>query len=411
MSCGMLKMKDKNVLLVGGGKKAYQKACELLQDEAIITCLSLEFVEELKQLPITLLHKQYDASDITMDYFMVYAVSEDRECNHQVVMDTNAKNIISASYHKDEDATFHVMKYEQYDDLTVALSTSGKYPAFTKTVFDDIQKVYKERHDERLRNLGIIRDYMLKEKIEKKYLLEDLLSASVEELKFYANAIRTNKAFIMVFHGVKQKEMYAKILQLIIAMGYDKTALYFSYIDDEALSQYHYFEEMNRILSLDKIKKTLKLLHIKEVVYQPMLFDKGENYKKMVHILKHEKVNDLLFTSHMLEAIMPLYLPAGNNLLVLPPLSDAKLKEDIINLHIPNVYVMMMNEELPEMKVKGALNLVSFYMLSDDDIMRSTFGNKGVFMKLLEHDYDGEAYRKLLIEDDAFIAYMKTLIQ
>ncbi len=411
MSCGMLKMKDKKVLLVGGGEHAYQKACELLQDEAIITCLATSFVKELETLEITLVHKEYEPSDINLSYFMVYAVSDDRERNHQVVVDANAQNIISASYHKDEDATFHVMKYEQYDDLTVALSTSGKYPAFTKTVFDDIQKVYTKRHDERLKNLGIIRDYMLKENIEKKYLLEDLLSASVEELKFYANAIRTNKAFIMVFHGVKQKEMYAKILQLIIAMGYDKTALYFSYIDDEALSEYHYFEEMNRILSLDKIKKTLKLLRIEQVVYQPMLFEKGENYKKMMHILADEKVNDLLFTPHMLDIIMLEYLPTGNNLLVLPPLSSTQLKEDINGLHIPNLYVMMMNESLPEMKVKGALNFVSFYMLSDDDIMRATFGNKGVFMSLLEHDYDAEAYRKLLIEDDAFIAYMKTIIE
>lgn len=408
MSCGMLNLHNKKILLVGGGRRAYKTAGEFIEDGAILTCISTDFIPNIESLHIEFIQKKYAKEDIKNEYFMVYALTDDREVNHKIVLDANEKGIISASYHKDEEATFTAMKYQQYDDLTVALSTSGKYPAFTKTVFDEIEKVYTKRYEERLKHLGIVRDYIMKENIEQKYLLKDLLNASVEELKFYSNAIRTNKAFIFVFHGVKQQEMYSKILRFIEAIGYDNNGVYFSYIDDEALKQYHYFEEMNRILSLDSIKKTLQLLKIKDVIYQPMVFEKGNNYHKMMEILKGERINDLLFNDHMLEVLLLDYLPSGNTLLVLPQLSSTTLKKRIEALRLPNVWVMMQNDEIPSMNKKGTMNLVGLFMLIDEDIIKKVFGKKGIFVKLFELDYDAEADRKILLEDETFREYIKT---
>lgn len=409
MSCGMLTLTNKKVLLIGGGKRAYKKAGELIEDGALLTCISPEFIPNIETLHITFIQKEYEKEDIKEDYFMVYALTDKRELNHQIVLDVNAKGIISASYHKDADATFMAMKYEKYDDLTVALSTSGKYPAFTKTVFDEIERVYSIKHEERLKYLGIIRDYMIKHEIEKVYLLEDLLNASLEELKFYGEAIKNNKALVFVFHGVKQKEMYTQILQFINQLEIHNQGVYFSYIDDEALKQYHYFEEMNRILSLDKIKRTLQTLKIKDIEYQPMLFEKGENYYKMADILKGEKVNGLLFTSHMLEGLLLNYLPKGNNLIVLPELSSIELKEAITRLHIPNLHVMMVHEPIPEMNIKGILNLHCFFMLIDEDDRRRVFSKSGIYVHLIETDYDAELDRTILIEDENFINCIKQM--
>lgn len=407
MSCGILKFNNKEILLVGGGSRALKKAGELMSDGAKLTCISLAFIPGIDKMDITFIQKSFENSDIEKKYFMVYALTDDRELNHQIVLETNEKGIISASYHQDKDATFVAMKYEKYDDLTVALSTSGKYPAFTKTVFDDIESVYSKRHDERLKNLGIIRTYMLEKGIQKKYLLEDLLSASIEELKFYSNAIKINKAIIFVFHGVKEKAMYAKILQFITKVGYDKAALYFSYIDDDALKKYHYFEEMNRILSLDKIKKTLHTLKLKNVIYQPMLFEKGNNYQKMMKILEGERVNDLLFSEAMLKEYLTSYLPQGNNLIVLPSLSNPQFKQTIQSIGIANLEVMQVNEEIPSMSKKGSMELHGFFVLMDEEDRRKVFSKDGIFLRLIETDYDAEQHRGILIEEEAFIDYVK----
>lgn len=407
MSCGKLNFKNKNILIIGGGQYAYRKACEFLEDEANVICINNDFIPEISALNITMRQQPYASSLLTENYFMVYAATQNTEWNHQIVLDANQKGIISASVHNDKDAVYSAMKFEEYDDLTIALSTSGKYPAFSKTVFDDIRSLYEERYRSRLKYLGVIRDHILEHNIERKYLLEDLLSASIEELRFYCDSIAFNKATVYVFHGVKRSEMYTEILKFIKKVDLDDRGEYFAYLDEEALKEYNYFEEMNRIISLEKLSKTLDLLKIENVTYQPMLFEEGSYYDKMQQILKNHSIAPLLFDKAMMEAILLNYLPVGQNLIVLPNLKNNDLIYMIENMHIDKLYVMKLEDELPEVDKSIPLHVTGFFVLMGEQLMRQVFGKNGIYVRLIETDCDAEMNRKILIQDDTFIQCTK----
>lgn len=406
MSCGKLNFNNKDVLVIGGGLFAYRKVCEFLEDKANVTCIANEFINEFESLDINKIQKDYSKEDLK-DYFIIYAATQSANMNHQIVLDVNEVGKMSASVHNDNDAIYTAMKFEEYDDLTIALSTSGKFPAFCKTVFDDIRNVYEERYQSRLKYLGIIRDYILEHDIERKYLLEDLLSASYEELRFYCDSIRLNKATIYVFHGVKKNEMYSEILKFIRKVDLDDRGEYFAYLDEEAIKEYNYFEEMNRIISLEKMSKTLDLLRIDDVTYQPMLFEKGSYYEQMESILGTRKIAPLLFDKQMLEAVLLNYLPKGQNLIVLPELKSDDLIEQIRKLQLPNLYIMKLSDELPVADKRVPLHVTGFFVLLGEELSRKVFGKNGVYVRLIETDYDAEMNRKILIQDETFIQCAK----
>lgn len=406
MSCGKFNFRDKRVLIIGGAVFACQKAHEFLADGANVTCIANEFIEDFEKLDVVKIRKAYNNTDIK-DCFIVYAATQNTRLNHQIVLDANEKGIISASVHNDIDAVYTAMKFEEYEDLTVALSTAGKFPAFSKTVFDDIRSLYEERYQSRLQYLGVIRDYIIEFDVERKYLLEDLLSASIEELRFYCDSIRLNKATVYVFHGVKKNEMYTEILKFIKKVDLDDRGEYFAYLDEEALKEYNYFEEMNRIISLEKMSKTLDLLRIEDVTYQPMLFEKGSYYQQMKQILGKHKIAPLLFDQQMLEALLLNYLPNGQNLIVLPDLKSNDLIERIQVMKIANLYVMKLSDDLPEADKSCPLHVTGFFVLMGEELLRKVFGKNGVYVRLIETDYDAEMNRKILIQDEIFIQCTK----
>ncbi|NBK96920.1 MAG: hypothetical protein EOM50_02670 [Erysipelotrichia bacterium] len=406
MSCGKLNFKNKEILIVGGDVFAYRKACEFLEDEAKVVCIATRFLPSFDKLAIKKIVKEYERCDL-QGYFMVYGATQCSVLNHQIVKDANQLGIISASVHHDEEAVYEAMKFESYDDLTIALSTSGKYPAFSKTVFDDIRMVYEERYQSKLHYLGIIRDYIMEHNIERKYLLEDLLSASLEELRFYTECIQFNKASVFVFHGVKKNEMYTSILKFIKKVDLSDRGEYFAYLDEDALKEYNYFEEMNRIISLEKLSKTLKLLKIKEVIYQPMLFEEGQYYEQMKMIIPNETIAPLLFDQQLLEAVLLHYLPKGQNLLVFPQLKSNNLVETIRKMNFANLYVMKLNDPLPEVDKRIPLHVSGFFLLMGEQLTRQVFGKNGVYVRLIESDCDAEMNRKILIDDDVFIECVK----
>lgn len=406
MNCGKINFKDKKILIVGGGIYAYRKACELSMQGASVTCVSDIFLEEFNEIKVLKIQDNYRSIN-TKEFFLIYAATQDKDINHEIITYTNERNVMSASIHKDNDAVYEDMKYQEYDDLTVALSTNGTYPSFSKTVFDDIRKVYSQKYEERLQYLGYIRDYMINMGLKKKYLLNDLLKASIEELKFYANSIQTGKAIVFVFHGVKKLEMYSEILKFIKKVDTEECGVYFSYIDDIALQEYNYFEEVNRIVSLKDLVATLDLLSIRTVTYQPMLFEKGDNYKKMNDILAGKQVEKLLFDEALMKELIKQYLPVGYNLLVLPRLKDNVLKDTVNSLNIKGLTVMKLGDDIPEIKVEGPLHITGFFMLMGEDIIIDVYGKNGIYVKLIETDFDAEMNKKILISDELFINFMR----
>ncbi|MEG7529882.1 MAG: NAD(P)-dependent oxidoreductase [Hungatella sp.] len=192
---GQIDLKDRNAVVIGGGQQALEKGTRMEQEGAQVTYIAKQFTQEFtegletiyaaKTDPRVCVQKSYEKTDIA-DAFLVYACTDDRILNHQIVLDANANRSLSASVHLDADAGFHAMKEEQFGRISVAVSTAGTYPAFWHVIMDDIRSRYEESYESRLELLAPLREKILTlplEQEEKKMLLQELAYASCEELE------------------------------------------------------------------------------------------------------------------------------------------------------------------------------------------------------------------------------------
>ncbi|MEG1847201.1 MAG: NAD(P)-dependent oxidoreductase [Lachnospiraceae bacterium] len=196
---GEIEVKGKRVVIIGTGQQACEKGKHMEEAGA----------------EVCYVQKAYEPTDIA-GAFLVYACTDDSSLNHQIVLDANANQSLSASVHQDDSASFHALRSEDFGLLRVAVSTKGAYPSFGQMVIEELRARYTDSYASRLLILQpfrakILQLYAQKKEsdidenidinIEKRQILSDLAYASAEELDFYECAMRHNKALICVFRG------------------------------------------------------------------------------------------------------------------------------------------------------------------------------------------------------------------
>jgi precorrin-2 dehydrogenase / sirohydrochlorin ferrochelatase len=88
-----LNIRDKKILLIGGGRIALHKISSLKQYQAELHVLALEVCEEIKGLEISYTEKAYDSADLK-GAFLVYACTNMKSLNEQVYHDCHASGIL-----------------------------------------------------------------------------------------------------------------------------------------------------------------------------------------------------------------------------------------------------------------------------------------------------------------------------
>ncbi len=128
-----LKIDGKSVVVVGGGEVAEGKVQGLLDARARVTVVSPEATPRLRALAesndIALIDRAYDSSDIAGAMFVI-AATDDASVQDRVWRDAREKRVMVNSVDDPEHCDFIVPSILRRDDLIVAVSTSGKSPAF-----------------------------------------------------------------------------------------------------------------------------------------------------------------------------------------------------------------------------------------------------------------------------------------
>ena len=83
-----INVKNKKILLVGGGKVALHKLESLKNYDTNVLVLALEVHPQIKEAGIKFIEKEYEKSDIS-DSFLVYACTDIRELNERIKNDCN----------------------------------------------------------------------------------------------------------------------------------------------------------------------------------------------------------------------------------------------------------------------------------------------------------------------------------
>jgi precorrin-2 dehydrogenase/sirohydrochlorin ferrochelatase len=161
-----LDIKGRSCLVVGGGSVGTRKVERLLECGALVTIVGIQVSQTLKRLSkenlITLNIRAYKSSDLD-GRFLIIGATNDEQLNQQLSMDAEKRNMLCNIADRPAACNFILPSIIQQGDLVMAISTSGKSPAFAKKLRKDLEMQFDEAYAVFLDLMGAIRNHLLKE--------------------------------------------------------------------------------------------------------------------------------------------------------------------------------------------------------------------------------------------------------
>jgi precorrin-2 dehydrogenase len=159
-----LDIKNRNCLVVGGGAVAARKAETLAKCGAVVTVVSPDFNEILCNLEdghsITLVHRPYESSDLEGKFLVIGATNKEA-LNRKISADAQKRNMLCNIADVPEICNFILPSVICRGDFSIAISTSGKSPAFAKKLRKDLEKTFGEEYASFLTLMGAVRNKLL----------------------------------------------------------------------------------------------------------------------------------------------------------------------------------------------------------------------------------------------------------
>lgn len=177
-----MRVNEKRVVVIGGGKVAGFKIIPLLKQGADIVVISPELdanlVKLVEEKKIRWYQREYEKSDIK-SAFLVVAASSDSILNEQVAEDAAENQLVNVITNP-ESGNVHFPAAIHRGLLNIAVSTGGASPKLAKKIRDDIANKYDETYESYLDFLYEVRlklkDLQL-EKRERNILLQEVLKS------------------------------------------------------------------------------------------------------------------------------------------------------------------------------------------------------------------------------------------
>ncbi|MCK9472174.1 bifunctional precorrin-2 dehydrogenase/sirohydrochlorin ferrochelatase [Sulfurimonas sp.] len=139
-----LKLENKKVLIVGGGKIASKKLEHLLDFTSDISIIALELSEEMskivKEKNLHFEKRGYTKGDI-QNFALVVVATDNIALQAEIFEETRGSGTLCNSVDSVDYCDFIFSSYIKKDDLTIAISTSGASPAFAKHLKKYLQKL------------------------------------------------------------------------------------------------------------------------------------------------------------------------------------------------------------------------------------------------------------------------------
>jgi precorrin-2 dehydrogenase / sirohydrochlorin ferrochelatase len=135
-----LDLKDRPVLVVGGGKVALRKARGLVDAGARITVVAPEWEPEFESLPVRLIARRFRASDLS-GALLVFAATNDRLTNHRIGVAAKGRGIFANIADSADECDFVVPARVQRENIQIAVSTGGDSPRLAAELRRKLEEV------------------------------------------------------------------------------------------------------------------------------------------------------------------------------------------------------------------------------------------------------------------------------
>lgn len=116
---------DKKILIIGGGKVGYHKACILNRFTDKATIVSPQFVDGFKDLPFELIQKKYSKEDLE-GVFLLYICTENEKFNAEIKSEADDLGILASVCDNPILCDFVSPAIFKSDNVTVAVSSNAR---------------------------------------------------------------------------------------------------------------------------------------------------------------------------------------------------------------------------------------------------------------------------------------------
>jgi precorrin-2 dehydrogenase/sirohydrochlorin ferrochelatase len=183
-----LDIKDRDCLVIGGGSVGTRKVKRLLECGAKVTVVSIDVTEKLKELSdcgvIQLEKRDFQTADLD-DRFLVIGATDNQEMNFKIHAEAEQRGLLCNIADHPNACNFILPSIVNRGDLIIAISTSGKSPAFAKRLRKHLEKEFGDEYAEFLNLMGAIRQKLLSQDHEPeahKHLFEQLIERNLVEM-------------------------------------------------------------------------------------------------------------------------------------------------------------------------------------------------------------------------------------
>jgi siroheme synthase, N-terminal domain len=149
----MLNVRNRRVLVVGGGRIGTRKVMSIYKAGAEVTCISLDFSEELLSYKdqVTLVSKEIEDKDI-IGWFLVIAATNHIDVNKRVFEVCTNQNILCQTVDRFNNSDFDFMASRECGAFMLAASTYGKAPRYAKEIIDKLASMLTVEDREKLQD-------------------------------------------------------------------------------------------------------------------------------------------------------------------------------------------------------------------------------------------------------------------
>jgi precorrin-2 dehydrogenase/sirohydrochlorin ferrochelatase len=140
-----LSLQGRAALVVGGGEIGRRKVMDLLAAQAGVTVVAPRICDGLLALAaegrIAIHQRSYQADDIA-NAFIAIAATNDTDVNTEVFRDASVRNVLVNVVDVPALCTFTVPATVRRGDLTIAIATDGRCPAFASILREELEQHY-----------------------------------------------------------------------------------------------------------------------------------------------------------------------------------------------------------------------------------------------------------------------------
>ncbi|MFV8828042.1 precorrin-2 dehydrogenase/sirohydrochlorin ferrochelatase family protein [Alkalihalobacterium sp. APHAB7] len=144
-----LNLKDKAVVIIGGGKIAERKAIKIVSYEGKVTVVSPQLSEKLAELvqnqSVHWIKSPYNK--VFLDQaFLIIAATNDPEVNLTIYQDRKPNQLINI-VDQPELSDFHMVSTLHRGKLTISVSTEGASPMLAKKIVNQLDEKYGQEYE------------------------------------------------------------------------------------------------------------------------------------------------------------------------------------------------------------------------------------------------------------------------